>query len=365
MSGGAPRLPNVLSALLIFLVACISALIATAVEWFMHRNFSLIGSRVCIGAIAILLTAHFVFQRFDGHGHFLVCAYLLCGHAITICLALFLAQGTSFDWRYFAVAWSFLAMLHLGAAFIWRWQDLTLSELGINSVSSDGEFSGSQDHFVNNLTSHTLGRLRQQGIAYLVITAVAMVGTVPAAVLSYNGDQTLHLVFKSAFFACIVSESVILAIVMKILANGPPSNISKILGYTYEPVHWADRAVASTQVKEILLFNAIHNVTVLACSLGIVSELIGWKNSWHVMFLSLVCGAFFFGQLPFALGQWKLHKEILATSKLAERRLRQKELEESFAPYFPKATPIASLLTSGSGAVIVYLIFKLLESLRP
>ena len=117
-----------------------------------------------------------------------------------------------------------------------------------------------------------------------------------------------------------------------------------------------------TNVRKAYLYDALHNLTLLAAFIAIILVLWGTAVDTKLFVAGAVAGAFVFNQLPYMIGQSQLRNEVLKNYRNSKRVDMEEELKK-YAALFPKwdfASVLISPLTAGG--IVHFLTANLIEN---
>jgi len=116
-----------------------------------------------------------------------------------------------------------------------------------------------------------------------------------------------------------------------------------------------DLAEGITSLRKLYLFDSLHNIVLLGVFAAILPGFFGHSTTPIHLLLLLLTVTVVFCQIPFAFGQWSLRRRILFPFRGSEGLEFGKKLNE-VAPLVPPFEFLTSLVTSGAGPVIFYLL---------
>jgi hypothetical protein len=115
-------------------------------------------------------------------------------------------------------------------------------------------------------------------------------------------------------------------------------------------------ACLSRDLRKIYLYDAIHNVTLVVAFVAFLFSLsdITIDKKWLIM--GLIGMVFIFNQLPYAIGQSLLRKEITDRYE-GERREEMQEKFKKYIPLWPRFEFLASIFTPSTAGGLLILLF--------
>lgn len=126
-----------------------------------------------------------------------------------------------------------------------------------------------------------------------------------------------------------------------------------------------DLSHAATIMRKIYLFDSLHNFLLLSVFVGVMLSFQDVGLTKTQITLDLLVGTFIFCQVPFSIGQMRLHRRVLRRFK----GVKEVELSEKLgkvAPRFPAFQFLTSLATSGTGSFLYYLLEEVIKNrLKP
>ena len=126
-----------------------------------------------------------------------------------------------------------------------------------------------------------------------------------------------------------------------------------------------DLAHAATGLRKIYLFDSLHSTLLLLAFVGIILNFAGVNITLTRVFGSLIVAPLIFCQLPFSVGQTRLHRQLLWRVKGSEEVEVRKKLD-AVAPRFPRFQLLSSLATTGTGSLLYFLLEELIKNrLKP
>lgn len=122
---------------------------------------------------------------------------------------------------------------------------------------------------------------------------------------------------------------------------------------------------AATILRKIYLFDSIHNVVLVSAFVGVMLSFLEVRPTTLQIVLGLLVVTFLFCQVPYSVGQMRLHRKVLRRF----RGIKEVELSEKLgkvAPRFPAFQLLTSLATSGTGSFLYYLLEEFIKNrLKP
>jgi hypothetical protein len=109
-----------------------------------------------------------------------------------------------------------------------------------------------------------------------------------------------------------------------------------------------DLAHAATGLRKIYLFDSLHSTLLLLAFVGIILSFAGVNITLTRVIVSLIVATLIFCQLPFSIGQTRLHRQLLWRVKGSQEVEMRKNLD-AVAPRFPAFQLLTSLATTGTG----------------
>jgi hypothetical protein len=126
-----------------------------------------------------------------------------------------------------------------------------------------------------------------------------------------------------------------------------------------------DLSHEATGLRKIYLFDSLHNALLLMAFVGVVLSLANVNITLTRVILSLIVVTLVFCQLPFSVGQTRLHRQILWRVKGSQEAEVRKKLEAA-APRFPAFQLLSSLATTGTGSLLYFLLEEVIKNrLKP
>jgi hypothetical protein len=150
--------------------------------------------------------------------------------------------------------------------------------------------------------------------------------------------------------------------------NGPSSHVYRVIARSSEPdvknSKSRDYGLANivTSLRNMYFYDALHNLLLLVAFIAILANLwsIGVDIQWFAA--GAVIATLMLNQLPYVIGQWQLHQQVLSAYKDIERKDMEEDLRK-YAPLFPKWEVLSALIAPVSGGGLLFILFtKLLEN---
>jgi hypothetical protein len=111
------------------------------------------------------------------------------------------------------------------------------------------------------------------------------------------------------------------------------------------------------------LYDATHNVILLVTLVTFVLNFFGMTVGWALLIGSFLGATFLLSHLPYAVGQWLLHRQVLRRYTGVEHAEVAEKLGK-YAPWCPTPTFIAALTTTGTaGGVLSGLLNEFVKGL--
>ncbi len=107
-----------------------------------------------------------------------------------------------------------------------------------------------------------------------------------------------------------------------------------------------DVAYDVTAQRKIYLYNSLHNVTLAISFIVVLGRTWGVMPHRYWLILLFAVSAAVFVQLPYGIGQWRMHQEVLGPVPAGEARGELEKKLKELAPYFPKYDFLTSLVAS-------------------
>jgi hypothetical protein len=118
-----------------------------------------------------------------------------------------------------------------------------------------------------------------------------------------------------------------------------------------------DAAYTVADLRRMYLYDAVHNVILLVAFAGVALKLlgVGISAAWFLgLLIPLSLGL---NQLPYMIGQKRLHNAILARYTGIEGAKMAAELKK-YSPLFPKPDFLAAFFMTGTGGGVVFLLLE-------
>jgi hypothetical protein len=122
-----------------------------------------------------------------------------------------------------------------------------------------------------------------------------------------------------------------------------------------------DLSRAATNLRKIYLLDSLHNVLLLITFAAITLNLLGIRITFLRMTVSLLISTFILCQLPFTIGQTRLHRLVLWRLK-GHKEIEVSEKLDKVAPRFPAFQFLISLATTGSGSLLFFLLDEAIKN---
>ena len=121
-----------------------------------------------------------------------------------------------------------------------------------------------------------------------------------------------------------------------------------------------DLSKAATSLREIYLYDSIHNVLLLVAFSAVAANLFNARITLIGVTIALAVFTFLFSQLPFAIGQARLRREVLWPFR-GSKEIEVNEKLDKVAPFFPVFQLITTLISTGGGALLYFLLKEATE----
>ncbi len=114
-----------------------------------------------------------------------------------------------------------------------------------------------------------------------------------------------------------------------------------------------DIAYMISDLRKMYLYNAVHNVILLIVFIAFALNLSGFivKTKW--LLSGLIGSSLIFNQLPYMIGQLRLHDRVLERFEGVKRSEIAEKLKK-YAPFFPKVDFLSALFTAGTAGGVLY-----------
>jgi hypothetical protein len=120
-------------------------------------------------------------------------------------------------------------------------------------------------------------------------------------------------------------------------------------------------ASAVTNLRKIYLFDSLHNVVLLIAFVGVMLNFFTVNVSETPIIVSLLAGTLISCQLPFSIGQARMHRKVLWRLRGTEEVEVSKKLGK-VAPRFPAFQFLTTLFTTGGGSFLYFLLDEVIKN---
>ena len=271
------------------------------------------------------------------------------------------------QWLIFASG--FYAFNHLGGLLIYYLQQRTVRR-----------YETSKKLYLNDLWKDFFkSMLDRQKIVYLCLPLGFAIAIVAGALSRYNAAQVFQLSIRWCLLLGGALQFLILLFSFRkiiapltgtrmdqgqeafdaefFLERQPPAPPKTAIATSLR----LDLAVAVTDLRKILFYNATLNAIILASFVFMLFSIYGHPWSIRTTLIIYLIAVFLFSQLPYSIGQKNMHGRLLDKLEGADREDTKDKLNK-MAPFLPKFPFLASL-TSGftAGGLIWYILDHLFK----